>query len=294
MRRAVALVIAALALSCAAPAYAARTVAVDAANAVHAFVVGSDGALYHAPPRDVLRAPRRLGTGAGAGRRGPRRDRLTGRRRARRGRHGLRAARRRVVRARTGGHRRGRLTRPGPEPGRAARALLPRRGRQALDGAGDRDGLERRRVARRRAGRRPRRRRGRERRRARGRARDRTAPCSTSPAAPGRPPRPSVTGDPAIVRVPSAGLAAFARRADGALVRSSEDAGVFKAGVALAADADRRHAGGRHRRPRPRPRVRARHRRHAAGVDRVRLDVARRHAHRRSGRDPRPAPGSCT
>ena len=47
MRRAVALVIAALALSCVAPAYAARTVAVDAANAVHAFVVGSDGALYH-------------------------------------------------------------------------------------------------------------------------------------------------------------------------------------------------------------------------------------------------------
>jgi hypothetical protein len=55
MRRALVLALAALALCCAAPAYATRTVAVDAANEVHAFVVGSDGALYHAPPRDVLR-----------------------------------------------------------------------------------------------------------------------------------------------------------------------------------------------------------------------------------------------
>ena len=55
MRRALVLALAALALCCAAPAYATRTVPVDAANEVHAFVVGSDGALYHAPPRDVLR-----------------------------------------------------------------------------------------------------------------------------------------------------------------------------------------------------------------------------------------------
>lgn len=54
MRRAVVFALAALALSCAAPAYATRTVALDAASAVHAFVVGSDGALYHAPPGSAL------------------------------------------------------------------------------------------------------------------------------------------------------------------------------------------------------------------------------------------------
>lgn len=54
MRRAVAFALAALALVCAAPATASRTVAVDAAGAVHAFVVGTDGALYHAPPGGVL------------------------------------------------------------------------------------------------------------------------------------------------------------------------------------------------------------------------------------------------
>ncbi|MDA0179921.1 hypothetical protein OJ997_06410 [Solirubrobacter phytolaccae] len=54
MRRAVVFTLAALALVCAAPAYATRTVAVDAANAVHSFVVGTDGALYHAPPGGVL------------------------------------------------------------------------------------------------------------------------------------------------------------------------------------------------------------------------------------------------
>ncbi|MBE2320312.1 hypothetical protein DVA67_030375 [Solirubrobacter sp. CPCC 204708] len=54
MRRAVVFALAALALSCAAPAYATRTVALDAAGAVHAYVVGSDGALYHAPPGGVL------------------------------------------------------------------------------------------------------------------------------------------------------------------------------------------------------------------------------------------------
>ena len=50
MRRA----LAALALTCAAPAYATRTVAADAAGEVHVYVVGADEALYHAPLRDVL------------------------------------------------------------------------------------------------------------------------------------------------------------------------------------------------------------------------------------------------
>ena len=36
------------------PAQAARTVALDAADAPHAFVVGTDGALYHAPPGGFL------------------------------------------------------------------------------------------------------------------------------------------------------------------------------------------------------------------------------------------------
>lgn len=54
MRRAVAFALAALALVCAAPANASRTVAVDAAGAVHAYVAGADGALYHAPPGGVL------------------------------------------------------------------------------------------------------------------------------------------------------------------------------------------------------------------------------------------------
>ena len=54
MRRAVAFALAALALVCAAPANASRTVAADAAGAVHAFVVGTDGALYHAPPGGAL------------------------------------------------------------------------------------------------------------------------------------------------------------------------------------------------------------------------------------------------
>jgi hypothetical protein len=43
-----------LALAFAAPALATRTVALDAADATHAFVVGSDGALYHAPPGGFL------------------------------------------------------------------------------------------------------------------------------------------------------------------------------------------------------------------------------------------------
>ena len=47
-------VFAALALLCAAPARAARTVGLDAGDAVHAFVAGSDGALYEAPPGGVL------------------------------------------------------------------------------------------------------------------------------------------------------------------------------------------------------------------------------------------------
>jgi hypothetical protein len=55
MRRALVFALAALALTCAAPAHATRTAAVDVANEVHAYVVGTDGALYHAPPRDVLR-----------------------------------------------------------------------------------------------------------------------------------------------------------------------------------------------------------------------------------------------
>jgi hypothetical protein len=43
-----------LALAFAAPAQAIRTVALDAADAPHAFVVGTDGALYHAPPGGFL------------------------------------------------------------------------------------------------------------------------------------------------------------------------------------------------------------------------------------------------
>jgi hypothetical protein len=43
-----------LALALAVPAQATRTVALDAADAPHAFVVGSDGALYHAPPGGFL------------------------------------------------------------------------------------------------------------------------------------------------------------------------------------------------------------------------------------------------
>ena len=50
----VTLVLAVLALVCAAPARAARTVGLDAGDAVHVYVAGSDGALYHAPPGGVL------------------------------------------------------------------------------------------------------------------------------------------------------------------------------------------------------------------------------------------------
>src|SRR3954453_17782265 len=50
----VTLVFAVLALLCAAPARAARTVVKDMGDAVHVFVAGSDGALYHAPPGGVL------------------------------------------------------------------------------------------------------------------------------------------------------------------------------------------------------------------------------------------------
>ena len=41
-------------LVAAAPAGAGRTLVTDAAGGVHAFVVGSDGALYHAPPGGTL------------------------------------------------------------------------------------------------------------------------------------------------------------------------------------------------------------------------------------------------
>lgn len=54
MRRAMVSALAALALTCATPAYASRTAGLDAAGAVHTFVVGTDGALYHAPPGGVL------------------------------------------------------------------------------------------------------------------------------------------------------------------------------------------------------------------------------------------------
>ena len=64
-----------LALAFAAPAYAARTVALDAADATHAFVVGTDGALYHAPPGGFLERLGGADLRAGAGRGGPRRGR---------------------------------------------------------------------------------------------------------------------------------------------------------------------------------------------------------------------------
>ena len=54
MSRAVALAVVSLALLVAAPAHAARTVALDAGDAIHVFAAGSDGALYHAPPGGVL------------------------------------------------------------------------------------------------------------------------------------------------------------------------------------------------------------------------------------------------
>src|SRR3954447_7407900 len=54
MPRVTALATVLLALALAAPARANRTVALDSGDAVHAFVVGSDGALYHAPPGVAL------------------------------------------------------------------------------------------------------------------------------------------------------------------------------------------------------------------------------------------------
>src|SRR4051794_320691 len=59
----VTLVFAALALLCAAPARASRTVVKDQGDAVHVYVAGSDGAVYHAPPGGVL--AREGGTAAG-------------------------------------------------------------------------------------------------------------------------------------------------------------------------------------------------------------------------------------
>src|SRR6478735_2189332 len=236
MRRAVALVIAALALSCVAPAYAARTVAVDAANAVHAFVVGSDGALYHAPPRDVLH---RLG-GSGLAQEPVAAIRdatgsLVVAARAEDGTvlvlpDGEWSARVQVATGAAGSpdlalNQDGRLelffrgvdgklwTARETVTGWSAAETLD--GTLAGDPAAAVDASGAVHVV--------------------ARGTDGTLQHFTGGAWEAS--EASVTGDPAIVRVPSVGLAAFARRADGALVRSSEDAGVFKAGVALAAGA---------------------------------------------------------
>ena len=236
MRRAVALVLAALALSCAAPAYATRTVAVDAANAVHAFVVGSDGALYHAPPRDVLH---RLG-GSGLAQEPVAAIRdatgsLVVAARAEDGTvfvlpGGEWSARVHVATGAAGSpdlvlNQDGRLelffrgvdgklwTAHETVTGWSAAETLD--GTLAGDPAAAVDASGAVHVV--------------------ARGTDGTLQHFTGGA--WETSEASVAGDPASVRVPSVGLAAFARRADGALVRSSEDAGVFKPGVALAADA---------------------------------------------------------